>query len=188
MDPDRRKKLESRLKTVLGELSSLCDELGIELGGGAAAPAVPAGDEDFDRSIGPILIARSADLHIGFVARTVQELVRMVTLTQPVEPRDEVLGFVNVRGEAIPVLNLRSLLGQELEDIDPEQTLIILKVDRGRVAVVADEIIDIYELTEDNYQVRDALEIRRGFIEGVARVKNSLVAVIHPVLLARQSL
>src|SRR5690606_2928772 len=114
MDPDRRKQLESRLQTVLSELSSLCGELGIELGAaGAADTPTPIGGADGQRSEGPILIARNDTLHIGFIARNVQEIVRMVALSAPVEPRPEVLGFVNLRGEAIPVLDLRRLLGQE---------------------------------------------------------------------------
>jgi len=114
--------------------------------------------------------------------------VRMVALSDPVEPRPELEGFVNVRGQAVPVLDLRHLL-----DLDPvehglDQSLILLQAEHGRVAVVVDDVLDIYDLSPDAFQDREALELRRGFIDGVARVEERLVAVINPVLLARAAL
>lgn len=197
MDEQRRRQLELKLQAILGELTTVCAELGIDALSGAAprpaeqptaaAPAL-ANEGRALAGLGPLLLARLDRLLTGFVAREVLELVRMVALSDPVEPRRELAGFVNVRGQAVPVIDLRCLLELPPVEADPEQALVILQAERGRVAVIVDEVLDIYELGPENFQHRDSLELRRGFIDGVARVNDRLVAVINPVLLARTAL
>lgn len=184
MDEQRRRQLESRLQNVLGELGVLCNELGIELDGDSPSrsPAVEP------QRGGLLLLAQLGDLYIGFSAHDLQELIRMVTLSKALDPRPELQGFINIRGQAVPVLDLRCLLGRGTVEPDPDQVIVVLTVSGTRIAVVVDEVLDIYETTPDNYQHREELNLSRGFINGVALIEDKLVAVVDPKRLARQVL
>lgn len=189
MDNDRRRALESKLQSLLGELAHVCGELGISAtipGSGSETSPGRTGSEIVDA--GPLLLAKLEDTVLGFVAKEVLELVRMVALSDAVEPRPEVAGFVNLRGQAVPVINLRYMLALPPEAPHPDQALVILQAQRGRVGVIVDEVLDIFDVDDEMFQNRDALEIRSGFVDGVARVDDSLVAVLNPVLLARMAL
>ncbi|OIP33328.1 MAG: hypothetical protein AUK47_19270 [Deltaproteobacteria bacterium CG2_30_63_29] len=184
MDEQRRRQLESRLQSVLGELGVLCNELGIELDSNSVSqpPAVEP------QRGGLLLLAQLGDLYIGFSAHDLQELVRMVSLSKALDPRPELQGFIDIRGQAVPVLDLRCLLGKGVQEADPEQVIVVLSEGDTRIAVVVDEVLDIYETTPDNYQHREELNLRRGFISGVALIEHKLVAVVDPKRLAREVL
>ncbi len=193
MEENQRKQLESRLHSVLGELSMLCVELGIALpaadGGSPSAPPPPRPATDVRRlQSGPVLLVRLGHLTLGFAASEVQELVRIVEIADSVEPRPELEGFVNLRGSAVPVVNLRHLL--ELPPVARKlsQILVILRVGDIFLAVVVDEVLDVYVLGPESFRDRDAMDLRAGFIAGVASVEDSLIAVLDPSLMARIAL
>jgi chemotaxis signal transduction protein len=178
-DPQRQH-LEARLQGILSELASVCQDLGIEL---SLAP--PAQLSPQERWAGPVLLTKLGPYLLAFQAALVHELIRAVALSPGVEPRLAIAGFANVRGDAVTVFDLRYLLELAAEPLHPDQVMLLLDSGQGRVAVVVDEVLDIYEVEADAYQSREVMGLRQGFIEGVARVEEQLVALISPSLLIK---
>ncbi len=200
MRPDeqqRRKELEIKLQGILGQLADVCGELGIDLSPGvrvkpeapAQTPAQVADGEALPAlQPGEILLAQIDTLEVGFVSTQVQEIARMVALSPAADRQLELDGYVNVRGQAVPVVNLRHMLGIAPRAPDPEQFLIFLRARRSTLAVVVDEVRDIFDVNAEQIQDRQALDLRRGLLQGVVRIEGRLVGVVDPGRLVAQAL
>ena len=186
-----RNRLEGRLKSVLGELSLICDELGIDLEGALQSPsreeAVQAQGQQAEE-VKQVLLCELDGLKLGFSSSKIAELLRMVELTPSPEPKSLWEGIINVRGDAVIVISLRKLLQRELTEHDPEHVVLLLESQKGHVAVIVDEVHDIFETTLNPYQDRSALSVSRGILSGVAKIAGELVPIIDPDRLVQQAL
>lgn len=118
----------------------------------------------------------------------VREVGYMQSATRlPLTP-DWVEGVIDLRGEVIPVINLRRRLGL------PENTaaatgdghrLIILDVGGRSVALIVDEVDTVTMLTEDQIGKPDAnlLPGAEEYLTGVARTADGLIVLIDLVKL-----
>jgi purine-binding chemotaxis protein CheW len=92
----------------------------------------------------PVLLARAGDRLCGFPIEHVIETMRPL----PVEPAGDAPAFVRglavVRGEPVPVVNLRQLLG----DTAPRDAAryVLVRVNDRRAALAVDDVVGIREL------------------------------------------
>ena len=85
-----------------------------------------------------ILLFELGGQRYGLPADCVREVVRMVAITSlPRAPR-VIEGVVNVRGEIVPVYDLRVRFNLPPREPDPAEHLIVLKVLAGSVAIRVD--------------------------------------------------
>ena len=68
----------------------------------------------------------------------VVEVVRMVAVTPIPDSPPWLLGAVDVRGDVLPVIDLRTRLGRERQEPHPGMVLVIAAAKDGRVALCAD--------------------------------------------------
>lgn len=196
MDKGRQKLLEGRLQAILTELNTVCEELGLDVHGAAPAkveaPREPDDVSGYDDaeyeyeedlalfSSGQILLCWLGVQAVGFEASDVQELARMVEVTPAVDPRPELEGYINVRGHATPVIHLRHLMGQASRSHNAEQFLVLVRTTAASIAVVLDEVEDIFEVGEEHIHSRSELSIHRGLLKGVVQIRDQLVGVVDP--------
>ncbi|HJV64198.1 MAG TPA: chemotaxis protein CheW [Geomonas sp.] len=70
----------------------------------------------------------------------VSRVVRMVEITPLPRARKALLGLVNVQGEILPVVDLRSCLNHQRRPVTPEDVLVIVQAEGGKVALPADAV------------------------------------------------
>jgi len=182
VDEERRKQLESRLQLLMGELAQLCTDLGVAWDAPAAPPPPTRPSVALE---GPLLLARLDDLDLAFHSGDVAELVRLVEITPSLEARKGILGYINLRGQALVVIDLRHLLDLPPCQPDPDHVMVILESKRTRFATVVNEIVDIFDVAPADFQDRHQLDLSRGFLDGVARIQDTLVGVLNPSLVAQ---
>jgi purine-binding chemotaxis protein CheW len=110
------------------------------------------------------------DLFFGVEVLRVQEVIKYQSMTSiPLSPKT-VEGLINLRGQIVTAIDLRSRL--ELDDWEEgeEPMNVVIRTDEGAVSLLVDEIGDVLELTEDT------LEPPPPTIHGVAR---DLVTGVH---------
>jgi purine-binding chemotaxis protein CheW len=94
-------------------------------------------------------------------------------------------GLVNVRGQILPVLDLRRRLGMPPATRTERSRVLVLGVDVGgeqvRVAVPADSVDEIIETTPDEIETTPDLGLRwpAEYIKGVAKKDGALVILIN---------
>ena len=108
----------------------------------------------------------------------VREIQQIVAFSEVPAGGAGVVGMVNLRGHVIPAVDLRRLVGLEPRPYTLETPMIIAEVHGETVALVVDEVQDVFELPEDCLQDAPALHQLSSKMIGVARLDDGLVYIL----------
>ena len=120
------------------------------------------------------------DLFFGVEVLRVQEVIKYQNMTTiPLSPRT-VEGLINLRGQIVTAIDLRSRL--ELEDRagDEEPMNVVIRTDEGVVSLLVDEIGDVLELTEDTLEPPPPTisGVARDLVTGVHKLSDQLLLIL----------
>lgn len=113
----------------------------------------------------------------GLPIESVQEIQQIVTFSQQ-SGIGAVVGMVNLRGEVIPAIDMRSLLGIEHLEYNVNTPMIICRSHQGLVALVVDDVEDVITLPEDCVAVPPKLHSLADRMIGVCRLGTDLVYLL----------
>ncbi|TGK20127.1 chemotaxis protein CheW [Leptospira fluminis] len=90
-------------------------------------------------------------------------------------------GIVNLRGDVVTILNLRSLFGRMQNREEDKYSIIRLKGKKESFAIMADEVSDIIEVEEKNFEPCPShIDEREGrFIRNVALFKGETLIILN---------
>jgi purine-binding chemotaxis protein CheW len=92
------------------------------------------------------------DHHFGIEVAQVQEVARGGHLTRlPLAPR-AVCGLLNLRGQVLPVIDLRTCLELAEREAGQIPVHVILKTDTGSVSLLVDSVGDVFTVNEADFQ------------------------------------
>ena len=119
-------------------------------------------------------------LFFGVEVHKVQEVLRHQETTMvPLAP-EVIGGLINLRGQIVTAIDLRRRLG--LPERSPEQLAmnVVLRGDDGAVSVLVDEIGDVVEVADENFEAApDTLKDEgRDLIRGVHKLKGKLLHLL----------
>jgi purine-binding chemotaxis protein CheW len=101
---------------------------------------------------GHFVIFVVAEHSCALPAEQVEEIVPLAALVRPPNLPSILDGFLNLRGTALPVLQLRRLLGFSVSEPEVYSPLIIAKAEGGRVALWVDRVEDVVAVKAENLQ------------------------------------
>ena len=111
----------------------------------------------------------------------VQEIIRYETLTRVPQSPDYVDGVLNLRGQVIPVVNLRKKFELPAQDRDKSTRIIVVEV-RGRVmGMVVDEVSEVLQVDMGNIAPPPPMgtHLRTDYISGMAKINETLVILLE---------
>ena len=108
---------------------------------------------------------------------TVEQVVRMVSVTPLPKAPAIVLGVVNVRGRIIPVFDVRRRFQQPAREIAVTDQLIIARTARRAVALAADTVIGIHEYPDATVVEAERVLPGLEYVEGVVKLADGLVLI-----------
>jgi purine-binding chemotaxis protein CheW len=124
-----------------------------------------------------ILIFEVGGQRYGLPARDVQEVVRAVAM-QPLPKAPAVVeGVINLRGQVVPVLDIRARFRLPAKALAPSDHLVIAWVGERRVALRVDRAVDLVRCRAAD--VEDARVVLPGveYVSWVARGPHQLVLI-----------
>ena len=110
----------------------------------------------------------------------VQEIIRMVEITHvPRAPRF-MEGVINLRGQLIPIIDLRTRFGMQRKDATKSTRIIVTEIGSKRVGIVVDSVSEVLNIPLDN--VEEAPEMIAGvgteYIQGVGKLNDRLIIML----------
>lgn len=136
----------------------------------------PASAQEIERVVAFFLNGQRYALPI----ERVREIQQIVALSDVPAGTRGVVGMVNLRGQVIPAVDMRRLLGLEPREYTLETPMIIAEVYGEFVALLVDEVQDVFELPADSLQDAPALHQLSASMIGVARLSDGLVYILDP--------
>lgn len=112
----------------------------------------------------------------GFEILKVKEIIGMMTITAIPKMPIYVKGVTNLRGQVIPVIDLRLKFGMPETEQTPETCIIVVDVDGSLIGVIVDQVSEVLDINAED--IEDApqfgLKIDTNFILGMGKAKGSV--------------
>jgi purine-binding chemotaxis protein CheW len=115
-------------------------------------------------------------LHLSAVVR----VVRVVEITPLPKAPEIVTGMVNVQGQIIPVFNIRKRFRLPERAINLSDQLIIANTSKQPVALIADAVSGVFELSEKEVITSEKILSRMEYVEGVVKLEDGMI-LIHDI-------
>jgi purine-binding chemotaxis protein CheW len=121
----------------------------------------------------------------GAPIAVVREVNHLTPVTRLPNTPDWVDGVIDLRGEVLPVVNLRARLGLPRVANTPESRLLILDLHERSSALVVDGVDQVLTLETDALVAPDPTIVLPGqeYVTGVARANERLVVILDLVSL-----
>jgi len=133
------------------------------------------------------IVIQLGDEKYGIDIQYVDNIVRMQRITRVPKVAKYFNGVINLRGEVVPVMNVRIKMGLEEAEETKDTRIIILKVDgMEKIGVIVDEVREVVELDDSSVEkvAYDSKEDKQVFVNAVGKVGDDLISLLdlHTVL------
>lgn len=115
----------------------------------------------------------------------VVEVLRMALLTPVAEAPIGFAGILNLRGQAVPVLDLVARLGGGSRASSLDQAIVIVSVNNRLVGLIVDAVDEVVSLDDADVKAADPLLGHRNYYLGVARWEQRVILLIDVDRLVR---
>jgi purine-binding chemotaxis protein CheW len=115
------------------------------------------------------VVFRVSDQEYALGVDQVVEVLRMASLTPVAESPAGFAGILNLRGQAVPVLDLVQRLAGIRRPADPDQAIVIVSHQQRLVGLVVDAVDEVVNLDEASIRPPDRLLGDKTPYLGVAR-------------------
>ena len=119
----------------------------------------------------------------GLFLKDSKEIIKTPKITNVPNTEDYIMGVINLRGQVVPVVNLKKKLNlakNEDESLE-EKKIIVTNIKDIIIGVLVDSVREVVTLNVDN--IEEMTDSRRGlkedFIEGVVNYEGSLLVIIN---------
>lgn len=112
----------------------------------------------------------------------VQEIIRSAPITAVPNSPDFVEGVINLRGNIIPVIELRKRLNLYSMDVDPSDTwILILNIDDRVTGFIVDSVTKVLKIQEETIEPPPDIVIaglESQYIQGVCKIDEKLLILL----------
>lgn len=118
----------------------------------------------------------------GLDVLKVQEIVRFQPLTLVPLAHPMVRGLMNLRGQIVTAIDLRTRLHMPARMQDHEPINVVVQTDDGAVSLLVDEISDVITLSEQQFErPPETLQgVARDLIQGAYKLPDRLLVILDP--------
>lgn len=108
----------------------------------------------------------------------IDNIVRMQRITRVPKAQSYFEGVINLRGEIIPVMSLRTKFGLCDKEYDNATRIIIVKPESGaKIGVLVDEVKEVVELEDDSIE-KTVYDEQGNNLLGVGKYNNTLISLL----------
>ncbi len=110
----------------------------------------------------------------------VQEINRMVEVTQVPNSHVFVEGVINLRGRVIPVINLRKKFGLNTKEVDNQSMIMVVDIDGDTIGLIVDSVSEVLRLPSDTIEPPPPLVTgsNSDYIRGVGKMEDRLLILL----------
>lgn len=134
--------------------------------------ALGVDEEDEDAMINRYLIFHVGDEDYGIGIEYVIEIIGLQKVTEVPDMPKFVKGVINLRGQVIPVIDVRSRFKLPEIEYNERTCVIVVKVKDAQIGLIVDGVAEVQQIMED--QISPPPSIQQGasgrYIEGMGRI------------------
>ncbi len=118
----------------------------------------------------------------GLKLKQAKEIIKPPKITNVPNTEEYILGVINLRGQVIPVINLKNKLGlnENFTAEEKSKKIVVINIENMLIGLYVDGVNEVIKLSVDEIEgVSDNRSgIREEFIQGVSSFGDSLIIVL----------
>lgn len=117
----------------------------------------------------------------GIDIQSVDSIIRMQRITRVPNTQQFFKGIINLRGEIVPIMSLRTRFNIDEINHDTRTRIIIIKHEgQEPIGIIVDEVLEVYTIDEEHID-KECCQSTQGtyqFISGIAKCNEYLVSIL----------
>ncbi|MDA3732610.1 chemotaxis protein CheW [Niameybacter massiliensis] len=111
--------------------------------------------------------------YYGVDIQIVQIIERMKSIMRVPKASACIKGVMNLRGEIIPVVDMRTKFGLEARAYDEDTRIIIVKIDEDMIGIIVDQVKEVIELSSEQIETVPNMQDKTNanHVQGVGKLK-----------------
>ena len=120
------------------------------------------------------------DEEFGIEIQKVREINRTTEITRVPRTPEYVLGVINLRGNVIPVINMRSRFGFNNKDAGKDSRIIVLELKDNVIGILVDSVTEVIRLPSGTVEPPPNLStnVETDYISGVGKLEDRLLILL----------
>ena len=121
------------------------------------------------------------DETFGIDISYVDNIVRMMRITRVPNVAECIRGVINLRGEIVPIMDLRITMGLEAIEDTKDTRIIIIKMESiGKLGLIVDCVKEVVTLVDDQIEnlIHDSKDDSTHFVNAVGKVGDSIISLL----------
>lgn len=116
----------------------------------------------------------------GIEIRFVTEIVGMQVITEMPEMPDYIKGIINLRGQIIPVMDVRLRFGKQPQEYTERTCVIVIECNRIPLGLIVDSVSEVLAIPEENIAQLPSIHAgqHNKFVKNIGKVESSVVLLI----------
>lgn len=117
----------------------------------------------------------------GIDSLKITTIDRMKTITRVPKTLEYIKGVINLRGDIIPVMDLRARFNLPVEEETDETRIIILKLEEESIGVIVDRVLQTIQLGNDSIESASTLinSPDSDYILGIGKVDGEIITLLN---------
>ncbi len=110
----------------------------------------------------------------------VNEIIRLkgITITEVPNTQKYVLGIINLRGEVIPIIDLRMKFNMPQKEMDDNNRIIIVNIEDKSIGLMVDSVSEVVHIEQEDITQppEEISDINSRYITGVAKLRTGFLS------------
>jgi purine-binding chemotaxis protein CheW len=129
---------------------------------------------------GKYLTFALANEEYGLEILKVREIIGYMDITAVPQTHEHVKGVINLRGQVIPVIDLRAKFGMETTDVTEETCIIVVEITQGSrkfsTGIVVDHVSEVLDIAGEDIEEAPQFgsSVNTNFILGMGKIGDSV--------------
>ena len=138
-------------------------------------------EDDEDTQKDKYLTFQIASEDYGIEIYHVTEVVGLQKITSVPDMPEYVKGVINLRGQVIPVMDVRLRFNMEPKDYDDRTCVVVVNIKDTSIGLVVDEVREVMDIPPDRIEPPPRVSQSRGgrFIQGLGKVEDKVSILLN---------
>jgi len=128
-----------------------------------------------------LVVFTLATEEFGIEINQVKEIIQPREITRLPHTPEFIRGVINLRGEIIPVLDLRTRFNVDAREIDRDSRIIVVEIAGTVAGLLVDSVTEVLRI--DGSQIEDAPRsiagLKAEFLQGVGKIDDRLLILLE---------
>ncbi len=128
-----------------------------------------------------LVVFKLGDKEYGTDTLNVKYIEEVLPITRVPRTPSFIKGVINLRGEIVPVMDLRNRFNMPAADVTEETRIIILNVEDIQMGIMVDSVLETLEIPEESVENTAGFgnDVLMDYIIGIGKMDNRIINLLN---------